>query len=112
MILVRLKSWSARAVTEYEDGAGDTLFVISPRGAASCRFLMLCRASIFDTGGVFSSSKDLKFLSVGVGVSDLGLVGLRSGVLLGMSSKSTNLAVRRPLSGDRLSKESLNLLML
>ena len=53
-------------------------------------------------------------LSVGVGVSDRGgLVGLRSeDPLLRKSSKSTNFAVRRPLSGDRLSNESLSLLTL
>ena len=67
---------------------------------------------MFDGGGVFSSSFDLKPLSVGVGVSNLALVGLRSGdLLLGKSSKSTNRALRRPLSGDRLSSESLNLPM-
>ncbi len=89
---------------------GEALFVISPSGVASCRFLMLCSANIFDTGGVFSSSLDREARSGGVGVSDLGRVGLRSGdLVLGKSSKSANLAVRRPLSGDRLSRESLSL---
>ena len=83
---------------------------MSASGVASCLFLMVCKASIFGAGGVFSASFDLEDLSVGVGVSDLGLVGLRSGdLLLGKSSKSTNLAVRRPLSGDLLSRESLSL---
>lgn len=50
---------------------------------------------------------------MGVGVSDPERTGLRSGdLLVRKSSKSTNLAVRRPLSGDRLSNESLRRLTL
>jgi hypothetical protein len=86
---------------------------MSLSGVASCLFRMLCSASMFETGGVFSSSRGRKFLSVGVDASDLGRVGLRSGDLaVWRSSTSTNLAVRSPLSGDRRSKESLSLLML
>ena len=93
---------------------GEAAFVISPNGVASCLFLTVCSASMFDGGGVFSMSFGLAVVfSAGVGVSDRGLVGLRSeDLLLWKSSKSTNFAVRRPLSGDRLSNESLSLLTL
>jgi hypothetical protein len=70
---------------------------------------------MLDPGGVFSSSfVRALFLSAGVGVSDLGRAGPRSDDLLRLrSSKSTNLAaVRSPLSGDRLSSESLSRLTL
>ncbi len=88
--------------------------MMSPSGGGSCLFLTVCNASMFDPGGVFSKSLDLVALrSEGVGVSDLGRVGLRSeDLLLLKSSNSTNFAVRRPLSGDRLSRESLSLVTL
>lgn len=90
------------------------LFVMSLRGGVSCLALIACKANMLDPGGVFSKSFALAELrSVGVGVSDPERTGLRSGdLLVRKSSKSTNLAVRRPLSGDRLSKESLKRLTL
>ena len=57
-------------------------------------------------GGVFSSVNDLD-LDRGVGVSGAARVGLCSGVLE-KSSHSANLEFRKPLSGDRRSKESLS----
>ena len=90
------------------------LLVISLKGGVSCLALRLCKANMLEPGGVFSKSLALAELrSAGVGVSDPRRTGLRSGdLLLRKSSKSTNLAVRRPLSGDRLSNESLKRLTL
>lgn len=90
------------------------LLVMSLRGGVSCLALMVCKATMLEPGGVFSKSFALAELrSAGVGVSDPGRIGLRSGDrLVRKSSKSTNLAVRRPLSGDRLSNESLKRLTL
>lgn len=62
-----------------------------------------------DGGGVFSSDADFDFPD-GVGVSEPALVGLCSGVRDAVrASHSASRDVRKPFSGDRRSRESLNL---